>query len=84
MVEDVLRIDLPSSRNSFLKDYAEKEAAQTEVLRIAMVGKYVELRDAYLSVNEALKHAGVAHGCRVEIKWVDSERWTRKELSDVH
>ncbi len=42
-------------------------------VRIALVGKYVQLADAYLSVVEALKHAGVHHGCRVEIDWVDSE-----------
>jgi CTP synthase len=42
-------------------------------VRIALVGKYVQLEDAYLSVVEALKHAGVHHGCRIEIEWVDSE-----------
>src|SRR5581483_8466769 len=43
-------------------------------VRIALVGKYVQLEDAYLSVVEALKHAGIHHGCRVAIDWVDSER----------
>jgi CTP synthase len=42
-------------------------------VRIALVGKYVRLEDAYLSVVEALRHAGVHHGCRVEIEWIDSE-----------
>jgi CTP synthase len=41
-------------------------------LRIALVGKYVELHDAYLSVVEALRHAGLAHGIAVEIVWVNS------------
>ena len=49
------------------------EAAQ-EPVRIALVGKYVQLEDAYLSVVESLRHAGVGHGCKVEIDWVDSER----------
>lgn len=44
--------------------------------RIALVGKYVQLQDAYISVAEALKHGGYAHRCRVEIKWVDSEQLT--------
>jgi len=35
-------------------------------VRIALVGKYVQLADAYLSVVEALRHAGVHHGCKVE------------------
>ena len=42
-------------------------------VRIALVGKYVQLEDAYLSVVEALKHSGVYHGCRVDVDWVDSE-----------
>jgi CTP synthase len=42
-------------------------------VRIALVGKYVQLADAYLSVVEALRHSGVHHGCKVEIDWVDSE-----------
>jgi len=42
-------------------------------VRIALVGKYVALQDAYLSVSEALRHAGFHHGCKVEIDWVDSE-----------
>ncbi len=45
-----------------------------ESVRIALVGKYVQLEDAYLSVVEALRHAGFAHGCRIEVEWVDSER----------
>src|SRR5437588_8898650 len=48
-----------------------KEAGRT--VRIALVGKYVRLEDAYLSVVEALRHAGVHHGCKVEIDWIDSE-----------
>jgi CTP synthase len=48
------------------------EAART--VRIALVGKYVKLEDAYLSVSEALRHSGAQHGARVEIEWVDSER----------
>jgi CTP synthase len=42
-------------------------------VKIALVGKYVELKDAYISINEALYHAGIAHNARVEIKRVDSE-----------
>jgi len=42
-------------------------------VKIAIVGKYVQLEDAYLSVSEALRHAGFQHGIRIEIDWVDSE-----------
>jgi len=43
------------------------------MVRIALVGKYVQLRDAYLSVAEALKHAAIHHGVELVIDWVDSE-----------
>ncbi len=42
-------------------------------IEIALVGKYIELPDAYLSVTESLKHAAWAHGVDVKVRWVDSE-----------
>ena len=57
-------------------------------VRIALVGKYVQLEDAYLSVVEALRHAGVHHGCKVEVEWIDSESLTdpdvARQLQDAH
>lgn len=51
----------------------EREKAITKSVRIALVGKYVELKDAYLSVVEALKHAGIANDVAVDIEWINSE-----------
>jgi CTP synthase len=48
----------------------------TKTVRIALVGKYVQLHDAYLSVVEALKHGGYENGADVDIKWVDAEQLT--------
>ena len=45
-------------------------------VRVAIVGKYIKLQDSYLSIVEALKHAGAAHGVQVELDWVDSEDLT--------
>jgi CTP synthase len=45
----------------------------TRTVKVALVGKYVQLEDAYLSVVEALKHSGIHQGCKIEIDWVDSE-----------
>jgi CTP synthase len=45
----------------------------TQIVRIALVGKYVALEDAYMSVSEALRHSGFLHECQIEIDWVDSE-----------
>ncbi len=52
----------------------------TQTARIALVGKYNQLADAYLSVIEALNHAGSHHGGRVDVHWVDSERLTDGEV----
>ena len=51
---------------------AQVEAA-TEPVRIGLVGKYINLPDAYLSVAEALKHGGYACGAQVEIDWIASD-----------
>jgi CTP synthase len=51
----------------------QRAKAATDELRIALVGKYVQLEDAYLSVVEALRHGGIHHGCRVTVDWIDSE-----------
>ncbi|MCK8059330.1 MULTISPECIES: CTP synthase [unclassified Fusibacter] len=51
----------------------EKELNLTEKVKIALVGKYVELKDAYLSVAESLKHAGLANNVEVEIDWIHAE-----------
>lgn len=50
---------------------------------IALVGKYVALHDAYLSVVEALKHGGIANGSEVKIKWVESDTVTAESASEV-
>ncbi|HEY0798087.1 MAG TPA: CTP synthase [Candidatus Baltobacteraceae bacterium] len=51
----------------------ERITAPKERIRIALVGKYVELKDAYISINEALYHAGIYHDTAVEIRRLDSE-----------
>lgn len=59
-----------------------------EKIRIGVVGKYVDLKESYKSLHEAIVHGGLAHGCNVEIVYVDSEklneRMTAQALSDVH
>src|ERR1039458_10137443 len=52
------------------------------LVRIALVGKYVKLEDAYLSVVEALSHAAVHHGAKVEVDWIDSETVADAEVHE--
>jgi CTP synthase len=58
---------------------AELIRARDERIEIALVGKYVKLHDAYLSVHEALKHAGLHRGCEVNVRWVDAEHMSYEE-----
>ena len=60
-------------------DLTRRIGEQRGEVEIAMVGKYVKLHDAYLSVHEALKHAGLHHGTAVRVRWVDAERMTYEE-----
>ncbi len=55
----------------------------THTVTIALVGKYVQLHDAYLSVSEALKHAGYAKGTSIDLRWIDSETVTDENAAEV-
>jgi CTP synthase len=54
-----------------------------ESVEIALVGKYVKLQDAYLSVHEALKHAGLDNGAAVRVRWVDAENMSYEEAAEL-
>lgn len=61
----------------------EKIKARTKTVKIAMVGKYTKLHDAYLSIIESLNHAGYEHGTKVEIMWIDSGTLTKENISET-
>ena len=60
----------------------EKIRSRTRCVDIGLVGKYVGLHDAYLSVAEALRHAGYFHDTRVRIHWIDSEEITAENAGE--
>jgi CTP synthase len=62
----------------------ERITHPTGRVSIALVGKYVELKDAYISINESLHHAGIYHDARVEIKRIDSETVEDSGTSVLH
>src|SRR6186713_3301981 len=66
-------LDAPAADLCEWRDITRRADEAEQVVRIAVVGKYVQLEDAYLSVSEALRHSGFLHGGRIEIEWVDSE-----------
>ena len=69
---DVLRFETRPDLRAWQELVARVDAATLPV-RIALIGKYVQLQDAYLSVAESLRHAGFHHGARVEVEWVQAE-----------
>ena len=60
----------------------ERVKNATETIKIAIIGKYVQLHDSYLSVVESLKHAGFANDLKVEIEWIDSEEITKETVGE--
>lgn len=69
---DTLRLEAPIDLSSW-QDLVDKVDHATKPVRIGLIGKYIELHDAYLSVVESIKHAGFHHGANVEIDWIQAE-----------
>lgn len=65
------------------EEMVEKIKSAKEEVKIALVGKYVALHDAYLSVAEALRHAAYALGKKVKILWIDSETITEENVTEA-
>lgn len=61
----------------------ERIQKRTEEVHIGLVGKYVKLHDAYLSVAEAMRHAGYEHNTHVHIHWIDSEDITKENVKEL-
>ena len=82
-----LRIDAEPDMTEW-QTLVDRIDAAVDPVRVAIVGKYVNLRDAYLSVIEALKHGGFHHGVDVQIEWVSSDDVAEGDaaeiLKDVH
>ena len=78
-----LNIDLPEADMSEWKAMIEKAKHLEHHLTIGLVGKYVQLHDAYLSVHESLKHAGLANNADITIRWINSEDMSLKDLEGV-
>ena len=68
----VLRLEGSPNLDPWKAIVAKVEAA-TKPVRIGLIGKYIQLPDAYLSVVESLKHAGFHHGAKVEVEWIQAE-----------
>ena len=75
-----LGIQAPAPDLSEWKALVERIRHQSKTVKIGLVGKYVQLHDAYLSVAEALRHAGYALDAKIDITWIDSETLTEENV----
>ncbi len=80
---EVLRLDVPPADLAVWDRLVEAQANPQRTVRIAMVGKYVELTESYKSLTEALTHAGIHTTSRVEIDYIDSERIEAEGTDDL-
>lgn len=80
---DCLKLDCPTPDLTDWKEMVEALRNPVQKVNIAIVGKYTQLHDAYISVVEALKHGGIAERATVDIHWVDSETVTEENVEEV-
>ena len=78
-----LGIEAPAPDLADWKALIDKIHSAERSVTIGLVGKYVQLHDAYLSVAEALRHAGYAYGTNIEIEWIDSESINEQTVENI-
>lgn len=83
VVCECLHLDCPKPDLSDWETMVDNLRHPVSKVRIALVGKYVQLHDAYISVVEALKHGGIYSHTTVEIKWVDAETVTPETADEI-
>ncbi|MFP5471220.1 MAG: CTP synthase [Bacteroidia bacterium] len=77
------KLDMPSSGSTNLdewKKFLTGLKTCSQIINVGLIGKYVELKDSYKSIAEALTHAGVVNDCAVNIQWIHSESLTEKNV----
>ena len=80
---ECLNLECPEPDLTDWKLMVESLRTPTDEVTIALVGKYTQLHDAYISVVEALKHGGISNRCVVDLKWVDSETVTADNAAEI-
>lgn len=80
---ECLKLECPEPDLTEWRDMVQAWKNPTKVVSVALVGKYISLHDAYISVVESLKHGGVANSASVHIKWIDSETVTPENVDEL-
>lgn len=80
---DCLKLNCPAPNLKDWEDMVHALKNPTKEVTVALVGKYTQLHDAYISVVESLKHGAVAHNASVNIKWIPSEELTPENVNEL-
>ena len=83
IVCDHLKLDVPAADMTEWSAMVDKVMNLKKQVKISLVGKYVELQDAYISVVEALKHSGYANDAEVKINWVNANDVTAENVAEL-
>ncbi|MBV9656662.1 MAG: CTP synthase [Verrucomicrobia bacterium] len=70
---NLLRIEAPEPNMADWRRFVKRVVSPKKTVRVAIVGKYIELQDAYKSVYESLTHAGASHDCGIDLRRIDAE-----------
>ena len=79
----ILKLPCPEPDLSDWREMVDAMKSSDKTVRIALVGKYTQLHDSYLSVVEALKHGGIASRAKVQIQWVEAEGVTEQTAPEI-
>ena len=79
----ILKLPCPEPDLSDWREMVDAMKSSDKTVRIALVGKYTQLHDSYLSVVEALKHGGIASRAKVQIQWVEAEDVTAQTAPEI-
>ncbi|CCQ95007.1 CTP synthetase [[Clostridium] ultunense Esp] len=82
-VVNYFKLDVPPADMTEWEEMVLRIKNLKKKTKIALVGKYVQLKDAYMSVAEALYHAGIANDAEVEIDWISAEKVTEKNVEEL-
>jgi len=83
LVVDLLKLDAPAATDSIWVEIVRRLKSPSKRITIGVVGKYIELQDAYKSVYESITHAGIANDCNITIKRIDAETLEDPEGAEV-
>ena len=83
LVCDHMKLECKDPDMTEWKDLVTKVKNLSKTITISLVGKYVELQDAYISVVESLRHAGYAFDADVKIKWINAEEVTESNIQEL-